>query len=476
MKRVIFIFLLLFTSPYVYAQRTMIDSTYSENVDRYGKYIIRSKTKYSRSDDNLTDTLIRYVNYSDYFYQNGVSIIEYYPDGLKKNVTYWASGSSFDFEKANEDYQYFYTSDGKLEKRNTLFVHNEVRQPLFVSDYYYTDNVLDSITRKRFNTTTGIYYKDMIQSYIYLENGNYEIIESNNIPELNEFRKGFKTLYMLDSEGRTSETKYYKYKYESEEWVDRNFYYLYEYSDVENTRTQIENETPRDKSVESFDEHGNMTRSRLYFWDKNQSYWYLDHDNTTSYFYHYITPDAIAPTLTLTSTQGNTTDSAFTINVTFSEAVTGFELADLTITNGTISNFESVSETEYSALITPTSRGIVTVDVSAGVATDLSGNDNETALQFVITYEIPTGIENLKEKGITIYPIPTKDNLYLISNRFYGNVQVEIYNKHGKCVYTQQFTSPCTKNIDFSNFNSGTYILRMKTGKEVINSKILVIR
>jgi len=109
--------------------------------------------------------------------------------------------------------------------------------------------------------------------------------------------------------------------------------------------------------------------------------------------------DATAPTVTITSDATNPVSGAFTVTVTFSEDVTGFELADITVGNGTASNFKGASlglgseqsrarrigARVYSALITPTADGPVTVDVAANAAQDSAGNDNLAASQFSIT-------------------------------------------------------------------------------------------
>jgi LPXTG-site transpeptidase (sortase) family protein len=97
--------------------------------------------------------------------------------------------------------------------------------------------------------------------------------------------------------------------------------------------------------------------------------------------------DNIAPTATITSAATNpTSTSPIPVTITFSESVTGFTLGEMTIGNGTAGNFAG-SGTTYTADITPSANGVVTVDVGAGVAQDGSGNDNTAAAQFSITYD-----------------------------------------------------------------------------------------
>lgn len=75
-----------------------------------------------------------------------------------------------------------------------------------------------------------------------------------------------------------------------------------------------------------------------------------------------------------------TTNTPFTATFTFSEPVTGFELADIAIVNGTATAFDGGGAI-YTALITPTTDGPVTIDVAADVAKVASGNNNIATAQ-----------------------------------------------------------------------------------------------
>ena len=97
-----------------------------------------------------------------------------------------------------------------------------------------------------------------------------------------------------------------------------------------------------------------------------------------------ITNDETKPSVTITSASTSPNSGAFDITVTFSESVTGFVIGDLTVANGTASNFAG-SGTTYTATITPSADGAVTVDVAEGVAQDAASNTNTAATQFSIT-------------------------------------------------------------------------------------------
>ena len=102
--------------------------------------------------------------------------------------------------------------------------------------------------------------------------------------------------------------------------------------------------------------------------------------------------DNTAPTVTITDVPAISA-AAFTAEFTFSESVTGFAQADIALGNGTASSFtDSTGDTQYTAVITPTATGTVTVDVAANAAMDLAGNNNTAAAQAMSDYDPNHGI------------------------------------------------------------------------------------
>jgi len=107
-----------------------------------------------------------------------------------------------------------------------------------------------------------------------------------------------------------------------------------------------------------------------------------------------IPVDDTPPEVTLATTVPDPTNIApVPITITFTEPVTGFELSDLGISNGTADNF-SGSGDAYSVDIMPLADGAVTLDIAAGVATDAAGNSNTAAAPLNLVYDgtapIPT--------------------------------------------------------------------------------------
>ncbi|WP_340598786.1 RCC1 domain-containing protein [Bdellovibrio sp. GT3] len=104
--------------------------------------------------------------------------------------------------------------------------------------------------------------------------------------------------------------------------------------------------------------------------------------NTLTWYY-----DTAAPSITIASTQAPSTNTS-PIAVTFetNEAVTGFTSADVSVTNGTLSNFVSVDGTHWTADVTPTADGTVTISVAASSFQDGAGKNN-TAGSLNVSYD-----------------------------------------------------------------------------------------
>jgi hypothetical protein len=96
----------------------------------------------------------------------------------------------------------------------------------------------------------------------------------------------------------------------------------------------------------------------------------------------------VPPTVVISGTTGGTASGPLTFTFTFSEPVTGFTATDIA-TTATVSGFSQApgSPNQYTALLTPPSgSGTFTVDVAAGAAQDLAGNNNVAAAQSAQAY------------------------------------------------------------------------------------------
>ncbi len=108
-------------------------------------------------------------------------------------------------------------------------------------------------------------------------------------------------------------------------------------------------------------------------------------DNTAATQFNW-TYDGTGPTMSITAAEVNDGDSSSdaTLSLTFtsSEGTADFAEADISVTNGSLSNFTASSATVYTATFTPTGDGACTIDVAGSTFTDVVGNGNSAATQF----------------------------------------------------------------------------------------------
>ena len=95
-----------------------------------------------------------------------------------------------------------------------------------------------------------------------------------------------------------------------------------------------------------------------------------------------ITQDSTNPTASISfGVTGPTNAASIPVTVDFSEAVSGFDADDLSVGNGTISDFVSVSATQATFNVAPAADGNVTIDIAGGAANDAAGNTSNAATQ-----------------------------------------------------------------------------------------------
>ena len=96
-------------------------------------------------------------------------------------------------------------------------------------------------------------------------------------------------------------------------------------------------------------------------------------------------PTATSPSVVITGAPSSTDGViSFNITVQFAENVTGFVLADIMVGNGTASGFVAVDGDTYTATISPSGKGDVTINIAANVAVDAAGNGNTAAAQVTV--------------------------------------------------------------------------------------------
>ncbi len=123
-------------------------------------------------------------------------------------------------------------------------------------------------------------------------------------------------------------------------------------------------------------------------------------DSTTYTALLNTTTDTTAPTVSISADVDSFSGTTpFTATFLFSEGITGFELSDITVANGIASALTGTGDT-YTATITPSDTGNVTIDVAADAVTDGSGNGNIAAEQLVIRSAVVKQTQERIVKGM----------------------------------------------------------------------------
>ena len=103
-----------------------------------------------------------------------------------------------------------------------------------------------------------------------------------------------------------------------------------------------------------------------------------------------VTVDMGRPTVSIGVPSGTQT-GAFDATITFTEGVSDFVQADLSLggtATASITAWDTTDNTVFTATITPTTSGTVTLDIAADVATDAASNGNTAATTESVTVEI----------------------------------------------------------------------------------------
>ena len=95
--------------------------------------------------------------------------------------------------------------------------------------------------------------------------------------------------------------------------------------------------------------------------------------------------DSAPPMLSISPDGTLSSSSSISFTFQFSESVSGFTAADISVTNGTADFFTAVDAATYRLSVIPTGDGTVSVNVPANVAQDLGDNGNTAASASVVS-------------------------------------------------------------------------------------------
>lgn len=93
---------------------------------------------------------------------------------------------------------------------------------------------------------------------------------------------------------------------------------------------------------------------------------------------------------------------------------------------------------------------------------------------FNLTFQSTTGIEELTENNVGIYPNPNNGVFELkIQNKFSNDMHINILNTLGQSIYENEYTKS-NNVIDLSNHENGIYFLKITTKNSYLIKKIVI--
>ena len=195
-------------------------------------------------------------------------------------------------------------------------------------------------------------------------------------------------------------------------------------------------------------------------WNSNEIF-----NDSASASYTYT--DVLAPSATLEVENATTGQITRSVTVTFSEAVTGLELNDFTVTNGTASNLQEIEAgIAYTLDATATADGEVTVTIPEGAVTDVNGIDN-TEASAGFTYAYVSGISGPETENIALFPNPARDNLTITCPGF---TRYELYTAGG--IPAGRGTE---KELVLDGLDGGIYYLKIIASDNIVYMRKLVV-
>ena len=195
------------------------------------------------------------------------------------------------------------------------------------------------------------------------------------------------------------------------------------------------------------------------------------------------TTTGVPPNVQITSTEinnGGAYNSSLHLTFTINNSTSDFSVDDITITNGSLSNFTG-SDTSYTAIFVPVNQGICTINIDENRFVDIYGNSNIAATEFSWTYDsIPPNQPTVtfKEANVKLnysYPSGTSTRYYNLyakgsTNQYYNNIlSIEFdndvykwdYSTNGGSSFTTIFGNISnTIQLNDGIYNPGTIIFR----------------
>ncbi|MBK8722789.1 MAG: T9SS type A sorting domain-containing protein [Saprospiraceae bacterium] len=101
-----------------------------------------------------------------------------------------------------------------------------------------------------------------------------------------------------------------------------------------------------------------------------------------------------------------------------------------------------------------------------------SGDNAITLAKKVILAKPTATFDALLESKVSVFPIPAKDILNVTVDASITNASINIFDINGKEIYNNSLSEK--NQIDISNYNGGTYIVKINSKEGTLSKKILI--
>ena len=112
--------------------------------------------------------------------------------------------------------------------------------------------------------------------------------------------------------------------------------------------------------------------------------------------------------------------------------------------------------------------GVITYTV------DVTSASCNSMASITITFDNCTGIEEMKNHKLNVYPNPANDE-FTLNTDFTQSCALKIYDNQGKMVVVQEMIGT-VENIDVSCLQQGVYFLTVSDGNQIVRKKLQILR
>jgi len=167
-----------------------------------------------------------------------------------------------------------------------------------------------------------------------------------------------------------------------------------------------------------------------------------------------LTYDGLRPTVNIAQQNLNQNEpELLSVNITFSEKISGFNLNDFTVSGGSVGSLTTEDSIIFSAHVMPTEETEVSLFIPSDKVVDQASNGNEASNTLILN--LITSIDDWVDEDFKLYPNPTNGILHFDSE-FIGS-RVSVFTLNGQLKKTERIND--AGEINMRDLQNGTYIL-----------------